>query len=124
MLKNGQKKAVIHTIASLAPIVFFVVWSALFGGWSLAKKLSGCVVIIVWAAADIYMYQDKAAWEKKFSQYVAAYQLTPEQLSDVTGFSRYDFSRDKKGRMLFVFCASPKKRQQVLSCLEDVFGPV
>ncbi|MFY1066925.1 hypothetical protein [Enterococcus sp. AD013-P3] len=62
------------------------------------------------------------SFQRDFQYYVKTYELTPEKLARLTGFTKYDFSYD--GDELLFMNSTPENRKRLMTTLQTQFGPV
>lgn len=112
----------------LAALVWTLVVAVAFW-WQIFRKPLAmelkilCAALLVGVFFAIYFSEEKKYRHLgTFRYYTENYQLSAEELSAITGFSKHDFSQDSKGRMVFLYLSSKKKRQRVFQRLEERYG--
>lgn len=110
--------------ALLAAAVWVVVLGGLGIGRALFKKTipwwgKGLIIVFLVATFVLFYIQEleKGRNYQHFADYVAKYDLSPERLAEITGFSKYDFQEDTKGRLSFIYMMNKQKRGQLFEKL-------
>lgn len=86
------------------------------------RKIIG---ILLFAALLFFWWRglrQSRSFQRDFQYYVKTYELTPEKLARLTGFTKYDFSYD--GDELFFMNSTPENRKRLMTTLQTQFGPV
>ena len=89
-------------------------------GWP--RRFIGLVLFLVVVGFSIQSLQKSRRFHKEFKAYVDIYDLTPEKLSQLTGFNKYDFSYD--GKSLHFEQGTTENRERLLADLRHHFGPI
>lgn len=89
-------------------------------GWP--RRLIGLLLFLVVVGFSIQSLQKSQRFHKEFKAYVDTYDLTPEKLSRLTGFNKYDFSYD--GKSLHFEQGTTENRERLLADLRNHFGPI
>ncbi|KAF1293452.1 hypothetical protein [Candidatus Enterococcus leclercqii] len=86
------------------------------------RKIIG---ILLFAALLFFWWRglrQSRSFQRDFQYYVKTYELTPEKLARLTGFTKYDFSYD--GDELLFMNSTPENRKRLMTTLQTQFGPV
>ncbi len=86
------------------------------------RKIIG---ILLFAALLFFWWRglrQSRSFQRDFQYYVQTYELTPEKLARLTGFTKYDFSYD--GDELLFMNSTPENRKRLMTTLQTQFGPV
>lgn len=117
------KQQALFAAALWSLVVAVTLWIQVFRKPIAVELKLLCVAFLVAVFFAIYFSEEKKYRRlATFRYYTEKYQLSAEELSAITGFSKHDFSQDSKGRMVFLYLASKKKRERVFQRLEERFG--
>ena len=89
-------------------------------GWP--RRLIGLVLFLVVVGFAVQSLRKSQHFHKEFKAYVDTYDLTPEKLSRLTEFNKYDFSYD--GKTLRFEQGTTENRERLLADLRRHFGPI
>lgn len=119
-MTKARKYALLYGLLFNFPIILQSVYVTMISD-SWLKIGFGWVFCICLFSLSITTCYGNIHFNELLNQYVQDYQLTPVDLAQVTGFSRYDFSYDHKHRMTFID-GSLKKRRQLLQQLAEAYS--
>lgn len=121
-MKNKTSDALLKVYIAIGIVaIAFGLYLILFSNIDHSRKLIYSLVIGVVLVMDVIFPLQARKLDKELQKYVDRYQLSPQKLAELTGFSRYDFSLGTKGEML-VMNGTMNKRRQVIAKLQAQYG--